>query len=286
MNILVKKIIEKRGIIAVIIIFIFIAALSKTVNELGVNYLAGQQERNNGIMVGAEPFFIQKDKEIGVLLIHGFTSSPADFHELAEFLAGKNITVYVPLLPGHGTHPRDLKETKYKDWTNAVQQSLDLLDTEKKFVLGYSMGGTLALDLASKNDLNGVISINSAMFLANRYLPFIPIVKLAETYTSKKAEDIIQFIDEKRIVYDSIPLDSITELQKLINTVQLQKITEPMLIFQADSDKIVSPESASYIYNNVGSKNKELIFLTNSTHSKLNNQQETFNKLYKFIVSN
>ena len=120
------------------------------------------------------------------------------------------------------------------------------------------MGGTLALDLASKNDLNGVISINSAMFLANRYLPFIPIVKLAETYTSKKAEDIIQFIDEKRIVYDSIPLDSITELQKLINTVQLQKITEPMLIFQADSDKIVSPESASYIYNNVGSKNKEL----------------------------
>jgi len=286
MNILVKKIIEKRGIIAVIIIFIFIAALSKTVNELGVNYLAGQQERNNGIMVGAEPFFIQKDKEIGVLLIHGFTSSPADFHELAEFLAGKNITVYVPLLPGHGTHPRDLKETKYKDWTNAVQQSLDLLDTEKKFVLGYSMGGTLALDLASKNDLNGVISINSAMFLANRYLPFIPIVKLAETYTSKKAEDIIQFIDEKRIVYDSIPLDSITELQKLINTVQLQKITEPMLIFQADSDKIVSPESASYIYNNVESKDKELIFLTNSTHSRLNNQQETFNKLYKFIVSN
>jgi len=59
-----------------------------------------------------------------------------------------------------------------------------------------------------------------------------------------------------------------------------------MLIFQADSDKIVSPESASYIYNNVESKDKELIFLTNSTHSRLNNQQETFNKLYKFIVSN
>lgn len=286
MNILVQKIIKKRGIIAVIIIFIFIIALSKTVNELGVNYLARQQERNNGIMVGAEPFFIQKDRDIGVLLIHGFTSSPKDFHELAEFLAEKNITVYVPLLPGHGTHPRDLKKTKYEDWTDAVQQSLNLLDTEKKFVLGYSMGGTLALDLASKNDLDGVISINSAMFLANHYIPFIPIVKLAETYTSKKAEDIVQFIDEKRIVYDSIPLDSITELQKLISTIQLQKITEPILIFQSDTDKIVSPESANYIYNNVGSKNKELIFLTNSTHSKLNNQQETFDKLYEFIISN
>ena len=100
MNILLKKIIEKRGIIAAIIIFIFIAALSKTVNELGVNYLARQQERENGLMVGAEPFFIQRDREVGVLLIHGFTSSSKDFQGLAEFLAEKNITVYVPLLPG------------------------------------------------------------------------------------------------------------------------------------------------------------------------------------------
>ncbi len=283
MNTLLQKIIKKRGIISIIIIFILVAALSRSVNELGINYLARQQERENGIMVGAEPIFIQKDKEVGVLLIHGFISSPKDFRELAEFLAEKNITVYVPLLPGHGTHPRDLKNTKYEEWTNSVQQALNLLDTEKKFVLGYSMGGTLALHLAAQNNLNGVISINSAILLKNRYIPFIPLIRLVETYTTRSTEDIVQFIDEKRVAYDSTPLDSITELQKLIGVVQLPSITEPMLILQADNDAVVSPESANYIYENVGSKDKGLIFLSNSTHSRINDQQDAFNKVYEFI---
>src|SRR3989344_5269597 len=283
MNILLKKILEKRGIISAIIIFILIATLSRTVNELGVNYLARQQERENGIMVGAEPIFIQRNKEVGVLLIHGFISSPKDFRELAEFLAEKNITVYVPLLPGHGTHTRDLKNTRYEEWTNSVQQALNLLDTEKKFVLGYSMGGTLALHLAAQNNLNGVISINSAILLESRYIPFIPLVRLVETYTARSAEDIVQFIDEKRVAYDSTPLDSIIELQKLIGIIQLPSITEPILILQADNDAIVSPESANYIYENVGSEDKELIFLSNSTHSRINNQQDAFDKVYEFI---
>ncbi len=286
MNILLKKIIEKRGIISAIIIFILIAGLSKTVNELGVNYLARQQERENGVMIGAEPLFLQRDKEVGVLLIHGFTSSPGDFRELAKFLAEKNITVYVPLLPGHGTHPRDLRKTSYKDWISAAQQALNLLDTEKRFVLGYSMGGTIALHLAAQNDLNGVISINAVMFLESRYIPFIPLIELVETYTAKKAEDIVQFIDEKRVAYDSIPLDSIVELQKLTSIVQLSDITEPILIFQADNDKIVSPNSANYIYDNIMSDDRELIFLLNSTHNKINNQQDAFNKVYEFILSN
>jgi len=285
MNKLLTAIIHKRKIFTLIIVIIFIAILSKTVNELGVNYLANQQERKDGIMIGAEPLFLQRGNEVGILLIHGFTSSPGDFSKLTNFLAEKNITVYAPLLPGHGTHPRDLKSINHQDWINSAQQALNLLNTKKKFVLGYSMGGTLALTLAAENDLNGVISINSAIFLANRYVAFIPLLKLVETYTAKKSEDIIKFIDEKRVVYDSTPLESITELQELINTVQLQKITEPILIFQADNDKIILPESADYIYSNVNSEDKILISLANSTHSKINNQDETFSRLYKFILA-
>ena len=285
MNKLLTAIMRKKRIFTMIIIIIFVVILSRTVNELGVNYVANQQERENGIMIGAEPLFLQRGNEVGILMIHGFTSSPGDFKELANFLAERDITVYAPLLPGHGTHPRDLKGIKYQDWINSAQQSLNLLGTKKKFVLGYSMGGTLALSLAAKNDLDGVISINSAVFLANKYVPFIQLIKLVQTYTAKKPEDIIQFINEKRVVYDSMPLDSITELQKLINTVQLQQVSEPILIFQSDNDKIILPESAKYIYSNVNSEDKILISLANSTHSKLTNQDETFNRLYEFILA-
>lgn len=285
MNSLSKKIIGKKRILAAIMIFIFVAILSKSVNELGVNYIAKQQEREKGIMIGAEPIFIQRNNDIGVLLIHGFTSSPGDFRELANFLAEKNITVYVPLLPGHGTHPKDLKKISYQEWIDSVQQSLKLLDTKKRFVLGYSMGGTLALSLAERNDLEGVISINSAIFLVNRYAPFIPLVRLVQTYTAKKPEDIVYFINEKRVVYDSMPLKSVTEMQKLISTLQLQKVTEPIIIFQSDKDVIIKPESAYHIYSTVSSEDKLLISLENSTHNRLSNQEEAFSRVYKFILA-
>ncbi|MBI2667949.1 alpha/beta fold hydrolase [Candidatus Woesearchaeota archaeon] len=283
MNIMLQKIIKNRGKLIAIIVLFLVIILSKFVNELGVDYIEGKKERNNGIMIGAEPFFIQKGNDVGVLMLHGFSSSPRDFHELANFLAEKNITVYAPLLPGHGTHPKNLENIEYQQWTSSVQESLNKINTKKKFIIGYSMGGALALHLASKNELDGVITINAAVSLANKYIKFISIIKLAEKYTTKKPETIIQFIDEKRVVYDSIPLDSVTELQELIDSIQLQGITEPILILQSNDDRIVLPESARILYDSISSKDKELIFLENSTHSKINNQNEVFKKLYEFI---
>lgn len=266
-----------------ILLLIFLAFLSRTVNELGVNYIEDQKERNNGILIGAEPFFIKNSGDIGVLMLHGYSSSPNDYRELAGFLSEKNITIYTPLLPGHGTHPRDLNKVKAEDYKNYVFESLKKLNTKKKFVIGYSMGGTLALDLASKNDLDGIISINSAIYIKNRYLPFIPLLRLVETYTAKRPEQIVQLINDERVVYDSIPLTSVTELQKLINSISIHEITEPILIFQSDKDDIISPESAEYIFSTIRSEDKKLIVLNNSTHIKINNPEEAFNEIYNFI---
>jgi carboxylesterase len=283
MNKLLKLIMKRRGVIAFILIFLFVATLSKTVNELGVNYMANQLERKDGIIVGAEPFYIQKNNDVGVLLIHGFTSSPNDFRDLGNFLSEKNITVFAPLLPGHGTHPRDLKNIQHEDWLNFVQQSLDSLNTKKKFVLGYSMGGTLALHLASQNDLNGIMAINAAIFLANEYIPFIPLVRIVETYSSTEPAKIIQFLNEERVFYDSYPLDSVMELQELINVLDIHSITEPTLISQSDNDETVLPESANYIFNNINSQDKEIFILSNSTHANIQYQQVAFDKVYDFI---
>ena len=102
---------------------------------------------------------------------------------------------------------------------------------------------------------------------------------------SKEAEPetIIQFIDEKRTVYDSMPLSSVLELEKLISSLQLQKITEPMLILQSENDNTILLESAEVIYSSIKSEDKRLIFLENSTHFKINNQEESFSRLYEFI---
>ena len=47
------------------------------------------------------------DRSIGVLLLHGFTGSPASLRPWANHLAGHGYAVEVPLLPGHGTRWQD-----------------------------------------------------------------------------------------------------------------------------------------------------------------------------------
>ena len=55
-----------------VFLLIFLAFLSRTVNELGVDYIEDQKERNNGILVGAEPFFIKNSEIVTILALPSF----------------------------------------------------------------------------------------------------------------------------------------------------------------------------------------------------------------------
>ena len=88
-----------------------------------------------------------------VLIIHGYTGSPDEFRLLAEELAtALKAQVRVPLLPGHGTHERNLLKVTFDDLLSAVQREVDELQAEgKPFALvAHSFGGYLAL-LATEN---------------------------------------------------------------------------------------------------------------------------------------
>ncbi len=67
-----------------------------------------------------------KNAHIGVLLVHGFTGSPASMRPWGEFLHSKGYTVRVPLLPGHGTQPEDLNKVKWQEWPAKVEFFSDI----------------------------------------------------------------------------------------------------------------------------------------------------------------
>ena len=52
----------------------------------------------------------------GVAICHGFTGSPHSVLPWAQHLAAQGFAVSVPLLPGHGTHWRDLARQGWQDW--------------------------------------------------------------------------------------------------------------------------------------------------------------------------
>lgn len=102
------------------------------------------------------------------MLIHGFTGSPFEMSELAGALAREGVVIATPLLPGHGTRPADLDGVCWQDWVGAVEVAVDAMAArvEQVFVVGQSLGGLLALELASRRrDLAGVASLAAPLWL-------------------------------------------------------------------------------------------------------------------------
>ena len=77
-----------------------------------------------------------------VLLLHGFTGSPASFDRLLEHLPTRRVVR--PWLPGHGACPTC-------PWDDAITYLFAQLDGPTH-VVGYSMGGRLAWGMLARRD--------------------------------------------------------------------------------------------------------------------------------------
>src|SRR6187549_3092356 len=75
----------------------------------------------------AEPFDLDGDDDVGVVLVHGFTGTPFEVGYLGRALAKERYTVSAPRLPGHGTSLDDLDRTRWEDWVGTVENATDRL---------------------------------------------------------------------------------------------------------------------------------------------------------------
>ena len=101
-----------------------------------------------------QPFLWLGEKNKGaVLLVHGFPGTPAEVRSVAAVLHNAGWTVQGILLPGFGPQIESLPQRKNKEWIVAAQTALaDLKQVyEPVLMVGYSMGGAVALNVAAKN---------------------------------------------------------------------------------------------------------------------------------------
>src|SRR3954451_8659309 len=124
-------------------------------------------DRGVSLRPEAEPFS-HDGGPVGAVLCHGLTGIPGSMRPWAEGLAGAGLTVRVPRLPGHGTRWQDANKVTWQDWYDELERAFDDVRSrcEQIFVLGLSMGGTLALRLAQQRgaDVTGVVVVNPALF--------------------------------------------------------------------------------------------------------------------------
>jgi pimeloyl-ACP methyl ester carboxylesterase len=85
-----------------------------------------------------------------LLLLHGLGCSSQYFHVLQRLLAA-DFTVYAPDLPGHGRSEKPAHRmwqlSELTDWVAALVAQLEL---ERPIIVGHSLGGGVAVDLAAR----------------------------------------------------------------------------------------------------------------------------------------
>jgi carboxylesterase len=235
--------------------------------------------------------FFLEGGSTGILLIHGFTGSPPEMSLVGEYLNQRDLTVSVPLLPGHGTTVEDLDTRTWEDWTSHVESALGDLQKRCKtvFVAGLSLGGLLALYLAALHDeLGGAISYSAPMGVTDWRSKLVPIFKKFIPQVTK-SEDFMTDPEAKlrNWSYETTPTSAAHEVLKFMGEVKhlLPRINCPLLIINSTEDPEIRPDSGQYVYVHTSSADKKLIMLHNCGHVITidNEWEQVAEETYKFI---
>ncbi|CAK7064547.1 MAG: Thermostable monoacylglycerol lipase [Desulfovibrio sp.] len=101
------------------------------------------------------------------LLIHGYRGSPLELENLAAALEAAGIATRVPCLPGHGPDTDTFASRRFTDWLACAEDALAALRAahDRVAVIGFSMGGTLALNLAARFPVAGVVTLSAPLYV-------------------------------------------------------------------------------------------------------------------------
>jgi carboxylesterase len=221
-----------------------------------------------------QPFHWEGEGERGrtaIMLIHGFTGSPSEFRRFGYVLHDFGYTVNAVCLPGHGTKPEDMLGLRWPDWYGHVLDEYDRLRRgayRRIIAVGHSMGGLLALKLGTDQHLDGIVSLASPIYLRNRKTWLAYPLQYVMRYIHKKPS-VSRY--EEVIAYDRSPLSCVASLRGLMRHVAklLPQMKAPLFVGQGERDRTVLPSSASFVYEQAGSRRKRMAWYPETSHTML-----------------
>lgn len=229
---------------------------------------------------------------VGVLLIHGFGGMPGEMRGLGEALAAHGFAVRAPLLPGHGGSPEDLAVPTWRDWLAAAARELEALRGECPTVVlaGFSMGGAIALTLAARTPVAGLVAMAAPVYIDTPLVHLLPVARYVMPYLYPlrwvnlanpgvvdrlrlympdlqiDPTDPAQVAQLRRSV--KISLQAIYQVTRLIRVARasLPRVTVPALLMQGDADEQVAPVNLDVIRRGIGSREVEAVRFAGAGH--------------------
>ena len=208
--------------------------------------------------------------ELGILVLHGFTSNTDESLPIAQPFIDKGFSVSVPLLPGHGTDPRDLVRTSWKDWVSAAQNEIQWLKsrTDKVVVGGSSMGGVISLYLAGTNEVDGVFTLGTPYKLPKWMELGARLYGLFRRHVKKDEETLNYYRRVGLTSYDVYPGPALKELANLFVAMRkvLPNISAPYSGHVGLRDSLVLKGEANKILTVIKSRIATITYYKRSSH--------------------
>ncbi len=243
------------------------------------------------VITGAEEYYLKGNNE-GVIVVHGYTGTPAEMRPLADYVHEQGYTVLGVRLKGHGTDYKELETTTWEEWYSSLTEGIERLskDCDKIYVVGLSMGALLTLKAATEFPVEKIVVMAPPIFVCDWRASYAWFFKYF-IKTLKKHKKIYPAGEKYDLSYDVLPakpLPSLFKLAKLCREKYISKINIPTLIVQSQVEHTVKPKSAQFVYDHLKPKLRKLIWVYNSSHIVTldNDRKMIFEDVVKFLKEN
>lgn len=228
---------------------------------------------------------------LGVLLLHGFTSSLKTVDGLLPTIARLGLPYRMPVLRGHGTRPEDLVGVTERDWYDDASAALDALGAEaaSTCAVGLSMGGLVALDLGlrRRDAVDSAVLVAPALRFKSRLVPLSPWLQHVKPWYAGPSSFADATLARTNENYTRFPSRTFVHLYRYGRALErvLPHFDRPLLIVQARQDTIVDPRGAQTIYDRVASADKQLVWFERSGHEMLQDleREAVFAEIGRFL---
>jgi carboxylesterase len=242
-----------------------------------------------------------------VVLLPGLCGSSLEMGAIPRVLEQANISFVIPKIPGYSAHTA---LTDYLNWIDYVDTLCCELQSENELVslVGISMGATLALSVASRNQkIQSLCALSPVLFFDGWSVPWYHsllslIYKLGiRNWHYKETEPFgVKNKELRRHIRKAVQANSISELgaahlpaKHLYQSLQLIKnakkylneVKADTLIIHAIDDETASPKNPDFILSKLASETRRVIWLGNSYHMiTVDNEREiVVNEVINFI---
>jgi carboxylesterase len=196
---------------------------------------------------------------IGCLVLHGFAGDIRDVLPLALALRSRGYHVECPTLEGHALGRRHLARSTRHDWLRSAEEAYKRLSMRAGsiVVIGFSMGGLLAIHVASRYPVRLLITINTPYYYWDVRQALQYLREDFPTHSHRYLRSLVK-----------IPISSMLQFRRLLAETKplLANLSCPYALLQAKRDDTVRAVSAEHLAQRAGSSATAIAWFERSGH--------------------